>query len=255
MQDAETEKKAVEVAAQVAAELVRVDVVQGRAFLRTPIMFPSGSFVVVMIEDQGRGEFKLSDLGQGLEEADQIGIGRSFKRQAGEAAQRFGLEWTGTCFVLRGATRRQLAGATVAIANAVSSAAERALARAPNRPQDAAVERLVARLQRMFPTAQVKRGASLQGASTHEWNIDAMIALNSKRIVLDFVTPNPISVAFASAKFHDIARLDIAPRRISVVHRKVDFGDLLPVVAQASSVVEADAGDEVYAAAIEPETA
>ncbi len=64
--------------------------------------------------------------------------------------------------------------------------------------------------------------------------------------VFDLVRPSAVSVAFAAAKFHDLARLEHPPARIAVVHRKASLGDLLAVVAQAARVVEEDAGDSAF---------
>jgi hypothetical protein len=64
------------------------------------------------------------------------------------------------------------------------------------------------------------------------------------------VTPHPTSIAFAATKFQDLARLEDAPTRFAVVHRKASFGDLLAVIAQAAQVVEDDAADSVFRRAL-----
>jgi hypothetical protein len=101
----------------------------------------------------------------------------------------------------------------------------------------------VQRLERLFPGASVAREVELRGMSEHSWPFEAVVTLGQKRAAFGIVAPHPTSVAFASAKFHDLARLDDAPARVAVVHRKASFGDLLAVVAQAARVVEDDAPD------------
>ncbi len=97
----------------------------------------------------------------------------------------------------------------------------------------------------MFPKAQVKRGEELRGASTHAWQVDAVVTTDHHRAVFDVVTSNPASIVWASAKFHDFARLEAPPARVAVVHRKAGLGDLLAVPSQAARVVEEDAPDRV----------
>ena len=240
-----------EVAAQIARGLSKADLVQGRAFIRTSVMLPSGSTVVVVVEDQGGGRYRLSDIGQGFEEADRLGMGRTYRRQAEDVAALSGIAFAGNAFVLSDTTQRQLVGGTMSVANAVARTAERTLLRAAQRPQDSTVERLVARLGHLFPQAELALDVELRGASEHPWNVDAVVTVGPRRAVFDIVTPSPISVAFASTKFHDIALLDNAPMRVAVVHRKAAFGDLLSVVAQAARVVEDDAPDRSFTRAAE----
>ena len=246
MKDIATTESFAEVAAQIACGLSKADLVQGRAFIRTPVLLPSGSTVVVVVEDQGGGRYRLSDIGQGFEEADRLGLARTYRRQAEDVAALSGVPFIVNEFAMSDATRRQLVGGTMSVANAVARTAERTLLRASQRPQDATIERLVVRLGKLFPRAQIDRGAELRGASEHAWPIDAVVKDGSRRAVFDIVTPSPISVAFASTKFHDIALLDDAPMRVAVVHRKAAFGDLLSVVAQAARVVEDDASDRSF---------
>ena len=235
-----------EVAAQVAQGLSKADLVQGRAYIRTSVLLPSGSTVVVVVEEQNDGRYRLSDMAQGFEEADRLGFARTFRAQAKNVATSSGILFDGAAFAVTNATRRQLVGAVMALANAVSRAAERTVMRAEIRAKDSAVERLISRLTQLFPTGELVRDADLRGASTHEWNVDAVVKIGERRAVFDIVTSNPTSVAFASAKFHDIALLDSAPMCVAVVHNKAAFGNLLSVVSQAARVIEDDAPDRTF---------
>ena len=76
-------------------------------------------------------------------------------------------------------------------------------------------------------------------------HFDAVLRGDAGQAVFAFVTPHQTSVVFATAKFHDLARLDQAPVRVAVVHRKAALGDLLPLVAQAARVIEDDAPDRI----------
>ena len=251
MIEASTRAEFAGVAEQIARGLSKADVVQGRAFIRTSVMLPSGSTVVVVVEDQGGGRYRLSDIAQGFEEADRLGMARTYRRQADDVAALSGIAFVDNAFVLSSATRRQLVGGTMSVANAVSRAAERTLLRAAHRQQDFRVERLVKRLGVLFPQADIAQDVELRGASEHPWHVDAVVTAGPRRAVFDIITPNATSVAFASAKFHDIALLENAPMRVVVVHRKASFGSLLSVVAQAARVIEDDAPDRSFTRAAE----
>lgn len=235
-----------EVAAQIARGLSKADLVQGRAYIRTSVLLPSGSTVVVVVEDQNNGRYRLSDIAQGFEEADRQGFARTYRAQAKEVAALSGITFDGSAFVFADATNRQLVGIVMAVANAVSRTAERTLLRAAQRPKDGAVERLVARLTKLFPDGKVERDVELRGASEHPWHVNAMLSAQGRRAVFDIVTPHPTSIAFASTMFHDLALLDEAPLRVAVVHKKAAFNELLAVVAQAAYVVEDEAPDRAF---------
>ena len=112
------------------------------------------------------------------------------------------------------------------------------MVRAADRRPQAAADKLVHRLQRLFSTERVKAQVEFRGESTHVWQVDAVVETPRGLAIFDMVSPAPVSVAFAAAKFHDFALLECPPARIAVVRRKESFGNLLPVVAQAAKVVQ-----------------
>lgn len=240
-----------ELAEQVARGLSKASVLDSRAFIRTAVLFPSGSAVVVAIEAEGGDRYRVSDLGQGDDEADLLGIAATYRNQAREVAELSGLVFDNGAFVLTRASAGQLVGATMAIANAANRALDRAMQRAEQRQHRTAADRLVDRLARLFTPAAVARDAEVRGASTHPWTFDALVQTDGRRAVFDVVTPHPASVAFATTKFHDLARLENAPVRIAVVHRKASLREFLTVVSQAAKVIEDEAGDRTYLRAAE----
>jgi hypothetical protein len=239
-----------ELAEQVARGLGKADLLDRRAFIRTPVLFPSGATVVVVIEDEGGGRYRLSDLGQGRDEAEVLGVAGAYRHQAQEVARLSGLTLEGNSLVLPGVLATQLVAGTMTVANAAARALERASLRAASRPREDSIEKLITRLVTVFPKAQVKRGVDLRGASTHAWQVDAVVTTGDHRAVLDVVTSNPASIVWASAKFHDFARLEAPPARVAVVHRKASLGDLLAVLSQAARVVEEDAPDRALTRAV-----
>jgi len=235
-----------ELAEQIARGLSKAGLLDGSAFIRTPILFPSGATAVVVIEDEGGGRLRLSDLGQGRDEAELQGIGAAYRRQAQEVARRSGLAVEAGALVLAGITAAQAVAGVMTVANAAARALERASLRAAQRPETGDIERLVARLGALFPHAHLLRETEVHGASTHPWPVTVVLPTDRGQAVFDLVRPSAVSVAFAAAKFHDLARLEHPPARIAVVQRKASLGDLLAVVAQAARVVEEDAADSAF---------
>lgn len=235
---------------QIAAEILRglanAEVFGGRAYLRTPMLLPSGSSVVVVIEPEDTDRYRITDLGQGHDEAETLGFARVYRRQTEEIARLQGLTATHGTLWLGDLARDELPGAAMALATAVLRAFERAMVRAADRRPQTAADRLVARLHRLFPDQQVRGEVEVRGVSTHAWQVDAAVETERGLALFDVVSPAPVSVAFAAAKFHDIALLENAPARIAVVRRKDAFGDLLPVVAQAAKIVQEDASDATF---------
>ena len=195
---------------------------------------------------RGGDRYRLSDLGQGEDEAYIRDITILYHHQAKDVAELSGIVFDGRAFVITRVSAGQLVGATMAVADAASRAIDRAMQRADQRQRRTDADRLVARLEQIFPLGTVDRDAEVRGASTHPWKVDAAVRTQGSLAVFDFVTPNQTSVAFATTKFHDLARRDDAPVRIAVVHKKASMGAFLTVVSQAARVIEDEAADRTW---------
>jgi hypothetical protein len=66
------------------------------------------------------------------------------------------------------------------------------------------------------------------------------------RAAFEAVNGNHNSVVSTVAKFHDLARLERAPSRVSVIRDPASFGDFLGVLSQASAVLQMAASKESY---------
>ena len=233
-------------AAEVAAGLASAELWQGRAYIRTPVILPTGSSVVVVIEEAGSGSWHLSDLGQGLELAADLGIERGYRQQADAMAAKSGIAFKRDTFLVQNLRRDQLASGIAFLADAVAKSLDRARIAAAERRTTADIDRLAIRLGRIFEPRNVRKNAELQGASTHQWRLDALVTTDRGPAAFDLVTPNPNSVAATTTKFHDLARLDHPPARIAIVQSKKAMGDLLAVTAQAARVIEEGANDDTW---------
>lgn len=127
MADTAVQRSLADIAEHVARGLVSVEVVQGRAYLRTPLVLPSGSSLAVVIEETGPGLFRVSDFGQSFEDAEMAGRLMVYRPIAQAMAGAAGMRIEDDVFVLEGLTEDQLSGASMAVAQAALRAAERSL--------------------------------------------------------------------------------------------------------------------------------
>lgn len=174
-----------------------------------------------------------------------VGAAHVFPRTARNLADRYGIRFDNQAFFVAEATRDQLAAATTIVANCSAEAAAVSALKAAERKYEDEVDVLYRRLVTVFPKTAVERNVEFVGSSNHTWPIAALVRSSNKIAVFEPVTKNHISVVSASAKFHDIARLEQPPKRVAVVRNKRDMGDLLNVLTQAASVVEYDASNEI----------
>jgi hypothetical protein len=115
-----------EIASEISRGLANAEVFGCRAYIRTPILLPSGASVVVVVEQEGVDRFRITDLGQGHDEAETLGFGRIYRRQAEDIASLQGLTADQGALSLRDLGREELTGATMALATAVLRTMERA---------------------------------------------------------------------------------------------------------------------------------
>jgi len=163
----------------------------------------------------------VTDLGQGLELAVDLGIERGYRQQAAAVAAKSGIVFKRDTFLVQNLRRDQLAAGIAFLADAVAKSLDRARIAAAERRTNADIDRLAIRLGRIFEPRNVRKNAELQGASTHQWRLDALVTTDRGPAAFDLVTPNPNSVAATTTKFHDLARLDHPPARIAPKPRPI----------------------------------
>ncbi len=229
----------------VAREIVATEHRVGGSFIRTPLMYPSGSTVVVRIE-HGDNRFFVSDYGYGFQEAELMGAGLMYSKPAHAIALEAGVKFDNQAFFLLEASREQLAGAVVTIANCSQHAAMRAADALAEKTFEDRKTRLYERLIQVFEPKIVSKNVEIVGASNQKWQFATVVRLpNTRPTIFEPVTKHPNSVANASMKFGDIALLkDHAPQRVAVVHNKKELGTLLTVLSRSANVIDDDESKE-----------
>ena len=236
------DKKLQEILDAVRRELMATNQFKGGAYLTTPLLYPNGTSVVVRI-DEGRPNFFVSDMGLGAEEADLMGGSRIYSQTARKIADAAGIRFDNRAFFVVEASKEQLPGAIATVANCSQEAVNATAYKIADRKHVDHIDRLYARLARVFTPEQVARDVEIRGASSHVWHVATMVRADSKKTIFEPVSKNHNSVFAAATKFGDIARLELAPRRISVVQSKKELGTYLSILSQTSSIVEENVAD------------
>jgi hypothetical protein len=229
----------------VARELVAIEHQPNSSFVRTPLLYPSGALVVVRIEP-GDGKFIVSDWGFGFQEADLMGASTLYPRHARVIAEHAGVRFDNQAFFILEASREQLPGAIVTVANCSQEAAIRAADALAEKTFEDSKERLYERLISVFDRKYVAKNAKVIGSSTTEWHVAALVedASSQRATIFEPVSKHHSSIAHATMKFHDIALLENAPSRVAIVRKRNEFGTFLTVLSQAAKVIDEDVPDE-----------
>ncbi len=225
----------------VARQLVETIHRTGASFIRTPILYPSGATVVVRIQERS-GQYIVSDMALGYEEAEQMGIALLYSRSAIDAAERSGIRYEEHAFSVINVSRDQLPSAVATVANCSQEGVAHAFQKRSERKEADDAERIYVRLVDLFSPESVIRDTEVLGASHTPWNFAAAVQASGSRklTVFEPVNLHHSSIAHAAMKFHDVARLARPPKRVAVVRNKAGFGTWLGILSQAADVVDRD---------------
>lgn len=233
----------VDVIERAVQRLVRVEHVPGAALVQTPLMYPSGSLVSVNVR-LGPNGFSMTDRGAAWEEARQLKATRSFNAHAPVVAKEAGVRLDGGAFTLHSVPVDRLSGAIATLANVAQGAVILAANRQAVVDARDAEERLFKRLSKLFGHVQTHQ--AVVGSSGTSWDVDAVVRVDDKVVLFESVLPRKQSIYAAVAKFHDIARMPDAPKRVAAVRASAELGSMLGVLSQAASVVEDTTSDDAF---------
>ena len=234
-----------EVVRTAAAQLVSVEHDRNGTYVKTPLQYADGSYVVVRV-DHGGGQFFVSDFGAGLEVARMMGGASAYKRAARSVSEASGVGFDSSAFFVLTVAAEQLPGAIAAVANCSQEAVNVTAMRMSEKSAHDQGEVLFDRLSSIFGRKFIAKDAQITGASNTPWHVASLVTIESRQVAFESVSKHPISIVHTTAKFGDIARLDNAPGRVSVVDKKIALGTYLSVLSYNSSVIERSAGDQVY---------
>ena len=211
------------------AQLVSHKYTSGAIYITTPLMYASGGFVVIRIE-QASGEFLVSDFGAGHEEAQLMNGEQTYRKVAHRVAEESGVRFDSFAFSVPNVSADQLPGAIATVANASQEAVNITSMKLSERKHKDDNAILFDRLTGVFGKKSVARNVHILGESNTEWRISSLVTADSKRVAFEAVTHNSNSVVHAAVKFSDIARINSALGRVAVVADKKSLGTYLAVL-------------------------
>lgn len=225
------------IAEQVARSLASSIAVQGAYFIRTPLLYPSGTSVVVRI-DGSNNRFFVSDNGMGFEEVSMFSSAHGYAVVARALVQGTGVGFDSRSFFVAQAESDELVGVVGAVANCSQRAVIETVVKHEARRYDADRILLLNRLDAAFGRTHVERDIIIRGASLIDWEVPARIIKDNVVSLFDYARNHRNSVSSTVAKLGDIARLEYAPRRIVSVREYEVMGNFIGLLSQAARVIE-----------------
>ncbi len=208
------------------------------SYVRLPILYPSGSEVVVRVSG-GPDQYFVTDFGMGYTEAEMMGATLTYVRQAKTISQTAGVGFDEHAFFAVEVSKDRLPGGIMTIGNCSAEAMILTCFKAAEKEAVDGAEYLIKKLTRVFGIERVHKDEKVVGASNHEWQFAASIVSGRKRTVFEYATKHPNSVASVAMKMDDVARLERgAPARIVMVRSKAAMGTYLGVLAHSASIIE-----------------
>lgn len=224
-------------------DLVRREFYPFEASITLPIFYSNGDSVVVDVRPSGVG-FVVSDSGATYQEVDSVGATSFFTRSARKWAEEVGVTYDAQMFSIQNVKAEGLSSAIAQVAECCRRSYDIAYEKLCAKKHEEDEQTLYNRLVKVFTEKRVVPSAKIKGASTHEWEVDALVMLDGGKALFEYVgTRNQGSYTPVAAKFHDIARLDNPPNRVSVVPSFEEMGDVVALLQQASTVIELRASD------------
>jgi hypothetical protein len=191
-------------AAEVARALVSTQASEGAAFVSTPVTYPSGAHAVVRLDGMGDRWF-VSDDGYGSLEAELMNASMTYRRVAPVVAERAGIAFDQRALFVVEATREELPGAVVTIANASADAVRRTAIKVEEIRYAASRAVFDERIEATFRGEKIIRQPEVVGASGKLWEFSAGIEHQGNVIyLLDLVRPRPPAVYATISKFTDV---------------------------------------------------
>jgi hypothetical protein len=227
-------------------KLVSVEHYRAASLVSMPIMYPSGASVVLEISAQA-GRVFISDRAGGFQEAEFLGATRLYGREAIRVASDAGIRFDGRDMFVAEVPIGSVTGAMALVASCSANAANICALKSAERDEKYAKDALFEKLTEVYGTGGFEKEVQVIGSSNHKWKVDAVVKQNHSMAIFNSVTKSYVSAAGTAAKFHDFARLEIAPRRVAVITSREEVGDWIGVLASAANaVIEINAANDQF---------
>jgi hypothetical protein len=229
---------------RIAGELVQARVVDGTARIVTPLLFPSGSMIMIEVS-RLRDGYLVTDGGVARREASLWGAERAFARLAPKVAERFGVRFDHNMLFDMNVNDTDVVGAVIAVANAAKTAVEYTAEQLATVGHADELASILDRLERVFGKSLDRKPAEVRG-STSLWKFDAVLHHPDHLVVFDVVGAHHVAVTSAVTKFLDVQDLgEAAPGRVAILTNRAKTPHL-PILGRTARLISSDASDEAF---------
>ncbi|MBC6443571.1 MAG: hypothetical protein GDA53_10810 [Rhodobacteraceae bacterium] len=220
----------------------------GRILLDVPTIYPSGASAVVEIERNG-DRVRVSDMGNGLLEAEMMAAQDGYRPLARKKAQAFGIGFDNrdnralfTLWVPEG----RLGGAIICVANASTQAAAEAVRVASEARARQKAEAVFERIDRVFGSRATARTAEIRGRRA-TWNARNVVTLpNARRAIFEPMNNNTGSVSGKFLMFTDIREAGAGIALNAVVEDSQNLNAKAQMVADLANIIDIRSPDEMF---------
>ncbi|MFG1317561.1 hypothetical protein [Xanthobacter autotrophicus] len=234
------------IADRIASDLVRVRLTPNGVRLTTPVLFPSGAHVSLVIHG-GPSHFIVTDDGAASYEAELMGASGIFLRAARDVSQKTGVRFNDHELFEIDAPADRLPGFIAIVADAARMAVEQSALKLAEHIETEARQSIADRLISIFGKLAVAHDAKIMGASQHTWKFDAAVNCGDRMVLFALTTPSANSVASSFVKLDDVRRLDPPPRNVAVLTKRAAFKpDQITILNRAAKLISADDPDADY---------
>ena len=207
---------------------------EGGARITTHCLYPSFEPVSVFVGKLGDG-FIVSDGGGALNAAWEHGRDE-VRRIAAKCAARYGVTYSDGVLRAEIPNAEWLRSAILGVANASAAAAHAAIDRAAQAAEQALTDRIFEALVRVVSPKSVHRDYEYAGISGKHWKADFAVPSNGELLIVNAVTPHPISISAKYVAFADVNPSGPKPLKFAVHARPLNSEDT-SLITQVASLV------------------
>ena len=218
----------------------------GKVMIDVPVTYPSGSSVVIEIE-QNADRIWVSDMGMGLVEAEMMAAQDSYQNLARAKADEFGVGYDNSAMFVLWVPSGRLEAAIVCVANASAQAAADAVRHAAEvtaRKQSAVV---FERVTSVFGAQSVSKSVELRGKRS-AWEAHNVVLLpNARRAIFEPMTMNANSISSKFLMFSDLREIDGSQFSLNAVVENIrELDAKAQMVGDVANIIDLKASDDVF---------
>lgn len=200
----------------------------------TDCLYPSFEPVCVFVARFGEG-YRVSDGGGAATSAWQHGREES-RRTLAKFAVRYGVESSDGVVHAYAPSTDWLQSAVLGVANASAAAAHAALERAAQAAEQVLSERIFEALSRVVTAKNIAKDFEYHGVSGKHWKADFAVSSSNDLLIVNAVTPHPISISAKYVAFADVDSGSVAAKKFAVHDRSLNSEDT-SLITQVASLV------------------